>query len=67
MAEPVSDANGNGGIARLRIPPLTSFRPITPDDDAATNTPSAAGAALLSRGVDTSAIDGIGGNVDFTA
>jgi len=54
------------GNARPDISSLTSVKGITSDANGAANSTRAAGTELLTRVLNTSGIDGLGGNVDFT-
>ena len=55
------------GHARPDISSLTSVQGITSDADGVTNSTRAAGTALITRVLNTSGINGLGGDVDFTA
>ena len=54
------------GNSKPDIASLTSVKGITSDANGATNSTRAAGTELLTRVLNTSGINGLGGNVDFT-
>ncbi|HCR17465.1 MAG TPA: hypothetical protein DIU35_08280 [Candidatus Latescibacteria bacterium] len=55
------------GHARPSISTLTSIQGITSNANGATSSTRAAGIDLITRVLNTSGINGLGGHVDFTA
>ena len=55
-------------LQRPNLPPAVTPRPLTSDENQVTNSPQAPGTDLISRSVNNiGQINGIGGNIDFTA